>query len=153
MGRFIPWAFEGSRIIVVPNAGYLGNAFYDRSSKSLQFYRCGTQENKIYTCLSHDIVAHETGHAILDGIRPFYNEISSIQTSAFHEFLADLTSIISTLRFNEVRHQVALETGGDLDEAWFVGDLADRNSSYCLLCHMVRFLCCKRPDRSYWEIV
>jgi len=130
MGRFIPWAFEGNRIIVVPNAGYASNALYDRSSKSLQFYRFGYEPNEMYTCLSHDIVAHETGHAILDGIRPFYNEISSIQTSSFHEFLADITSIITALRFNEVRYEVVLQTGGNLDKVNFVGDLAEILGEY-----------------------
>jgi hypothetical protein len=125
MGRPIPWAFEGNRLIVVPNAGYAQNAFYDRSSKSLQFYRCGSTEKPVYTCLSHDIVAHETGHAILDGIRPFYNEISSIQTSAFHEFIADLTAIITALRLEDVRHVVADESDGDLSKDSVIGDLAE----------------------------
>jgi hypothetical protein len=125
MGRPIPWAFEGNRLIVVPNAGYAQNAFYDRSSKSLQFYRCGSTEKPVYTCLSHDIVTHETGHAILDGIRPFYNEISSIQTSAFHEFIADLTAIISALRLEDVRHVVADESDGDLSNDKVIGDLAE----------------------------
>jgi hypothetical protein len=125
MGRPIPWGFEGNRLIVVPNAGYAQNAFYDRSSKSLQFYRCGTTERPVYTCLSHDIVAHETGHAILDGIRPFYNEISSIQTSAFHEFIADLTAIITALRRDEIRHVVADRSNGDLSSDTIIADLAE----------------------------
>ena len=125
MGRAIPWAFEGNRLIVVPNAGYAQNAFYDRRSKSLQFYSFGPTEDPIYTCISHDIVAHETGHAILDGIRPYYNEISSIQTSAFHEFLADLTAILSALRNNDIRRVVADESQGDLLKETVIGDLAE----------------------------
>ena len=38
LGRRISWAFEGNRLIVVPHAGYGENAYYDRASKSLQFY-------------------------------------------------------------------------------------------------------------------
>ena len=38
LGRPIPWAFEGNRLILVPHAGYDENAYYDRHSKSLQFY-------------------------------------------------------------------------------------------------------------------
>ncbi len=38
LGRRIAWGFEGNRLIVVPHAGYGENAFYDRESKSLQFY-------------------------------------------------------------------------------------------------------------------
>ena len=125
LGRAIPWAFEGNRLIVVPHAGYCQNAFYDRHSKSLQFYYCGTEQEPVYTCLSHDIIAHETGHAILDGCRPYYNEISSLQTAAFHEFIADLTAILSALRDNHVRQVVAEVTGGDLKKDTAIKDLAE----------------------------
>jgi len=128
MGRAIPWGFGGNRLIVVPHAGYCQNAFYDRSSKALQFYYCGTADDPVYTCLSHDIVAHETGHAILDGIRPYYNEISSIQTSAFHEFVADLTAILTALRNTPVRHAVAEQAekaGGKLDASTVINYLAE----------------------------
>jgi hypothetical protein len=109
LGRSAPWAFEGNRLIVVPHAGTMANAFYDRRSKSIQFYYFGAGNQRVYTCLSHDIIAHETGHAILDGLRPGYIEDSSLQTSAFHEFVADLTAIMTSLLNNELRWQVAAE--------------------------------------------
>jgi hypothetical protein len=114
MGRPIPWGFDGNRLIVVPHAGITKNAFYNRRGKCLQFYYFISNDTPVYTCLSHDIVAHETGHAILDGIRPFYYETSSIETSAFHEFIADLTAILSALRNNNVRKAVAKISKGDL---------------------------------------
>jgi hypothetical protein len=125
MGRPIPCAFQGNRLIVVPAAGYGENAFYDRHSKSLQFLWCGTKQDPVYTCLSHDIVAHETGHAILDGIRPYYYENSSTQTAAFHEFVADLTAIVSAMHINKVRWAIAELTGGDLEQDTVVADLAE----------------------------
>lgn len=125
MGRPIPWGFKGNRLIVVPHAGLMKNAFYDRQSKSLQFYYFNDNGKPVYTCLSHDIVAHETGHAILDGIRPFYYEISSPQTAAFHEFLADLTAILSAFRNNNVRQAIAKITNGNLREDRVIGDLAE----------------------------
>ncbi|HSL84543.1 MAG TPA: hypothetical protein VLF66_17350, partial [Thermoanaerobaculia bacterium] len=103
LGRPVPWAFAGNRLILVPHAGYGENAYYDRASKSLQFYMFGDPDDPRYTCLSHDILAHETGHAILDGIRPYYHEHSSPQTTAFHEFVADLTAILSAFRNNGLR--------------------------------------------------
>lgn len=122
MGRPIPCAFQGNRLIVVPAAGYGENAFYDRYSKSLQFLWCGTKQEPVYTCLSHDIVAHETGHAVLDGIRPYYYENSSKETAAFHEFIADLTAIVSAMNLDKVRWHIAERTGGDLEqrEQWDV---------------------------------
>ncbi len=119
LGRPVPWAFEGNRLILVPHAGRGSNAFYDRHSKSLQFYAYGSPEDPHYTCLSHDIIAHETGHAVLDGIRPLYLEHSSQQTAAFHEFAADLTALLTALRNNVARTILAeqekelKEVGGD----------------------------------------
>jgi len=130
LGRSAPWAFEGNRIIVVPHAGYLANAFYDRSSKSIQFYYFDAQGKRVYTCLSHDIIAHETGHAILDGLRPYYLEDSSLQTTAFHEFVADLTAIMTSLLNNELRWEVGKQSGGDLSQDTIVSALAEEFGRY-----------------------
>jgi len=125
LGRHIPWAFEGNRLIVVPRAGYGENAFYDRSSKSLQFYYFGSDPDIVYTCLSTDIVNHEFGHAVLDGIRPLYNESSFVQTGAFHEFIGDLTAILLTLRNNDLRGHLAKATTGDIAKAESISSIAE----------------------------
>jgi hypothetical protein len=125
LGRTIPWAFEGNRLIVVPHAGYGENAYYDRDSKSLQFYYFGSDTDTVYTCLSSDIVHHEFGHAVLDGIRPLFNESSHPQTAAFHEFMGDLTAILLTLKNRTLRQQLAVATGGTFDKATTLSSLAE----------------------------
>ncbi|MGR9079532.1 serine protease (plasmid) [Rhizobium leguminosarum] len=116
LGRRISWAFQGNRLLVVPNAGYGANAYYDRKSHSLQFYYFDGQNGKrVRTCLSSDIVNHEFAHALLDGIRPHYLEAVSPQTAAFHEFLGDLTAILMSLRNAAVRQKLAETTGALLD--------------------------------------
>ncbi len=130
LGRSAPWAFEGNRLIVVPHAGYLANAFYSRGSKSLQFYYFGPAAKRVYTCLSHDIIAHETGHAILDGLRPLFFENSSVQTAAFHEFIADLTAIMISLLNNNLRWEVAKVTEGDLSKDTIIAALAEEFGHY-----------------------
>lgn len=125
LGRRIPWAFEGNRLIVVPRAGYGENAFYDRSSKSLQFYYFGSAPDIVYTCLSVDIVNHEFGHAVLDGIRPLYNEGSLVQTGAFHEFIGDLTAILLTLKNGDLRRHVAKAAEGDMAKAETISSIAE----------------------------
>ena len=115
LGRRISWAFEGNRLLVTPNAGYGANAYYDRESKSLQFYYFDDKDGqRIHTCLSSDIVNHEFGHALLDGIRPYYLEAVSPQTGAFHEFLGDLIAILMTLRNGSFRRALATRTEGHL---------------------------------------
>jgi len=125
LGRRIPWGFKGNRLIVVPRAGYGENAYYDRSTKSLQFYYFGSAPDFVYTCLSADIVNHEFGHAVLDGIRPLYNEGSLVQTGAFHEFVGDLTAILLTLHNGELRRYLADQTEGDITKADAIGSIAE----------------------------
>jgi len=79
-----------------------------------------------YTCLSHDIIAHETGHAILDGIRPRYNQLSSVQTGAFHEFIGDLTAILSALFNKDIRDFIVATTKGNLQDAKVLADIAEQ---------------------------
>ena len=125
LGRAVPWGFDGNRLLVVPHAGYGDNAFYDQESKSLQFYYFGDMDRPGYTCLSHDIIAHETGHAILDGIRPLYNQLSSVQTLAFHEFIGDLTAILLALFNKDIRQFVSQTTEGRLGEADVLANIAE----------------------------
>jgi hypothetical protein len=114
LGRRITWAFDGNRLIVLPHAGYGENAYYDRTSKSLQFYYFNGPNGTIYTCLSSDIVNHEFGHAVLDGLRPYYYESVTGEAAAFHEFLGDLTAILMAFRNNAFRERLLEEKKGDL---------------------------------------
>ena len=125
LGRTIPWAFEGNRLIVVPHAGYGENAYYDRKSKSLQFYYFGSDKDTVFTCLSVDIVNHEFGHAVLDGVRPLFNESSNPQTGGFHEFMGDLSAILLTLLNSTLRGQLADATGGKFEDATTLFSIAE----------------------------
>jgi len=126
LGRRILWGFEGSRLIVVPHAGLGENAYYDRKSKSLQFYYFDRGAERIYTCLSTDIINHEFGHAMLDGIRPHFIEAVAPETAAFHEFIGDLTAILIAFRNNAFRKQLIEETGGDLHKESTLSSLAEQ---------------------------
>jgi hypothetical protein len=124
LGRRISWAFEGNRLIVLPHAGYGENAYYDRASKSLQLYYFDGPNGRVYTCLSGDIVNHEFGHAVLDGLRPHYYESVTGEAAAFHEFLGDLTAILMAFRNNGFRRFVIRESKGDLDHDTLLAALA-----------------------------
>ncbi|MGD8624979.1 MAG: serine protease [Anaerolineae bacterium] len=130
LGRSAPWGFEGNRLIAVPHAGYKANAFYDRHKQALQFYYFDQEDRRVYTCLSHDIIAHETGHAILDGLRPLYFENRSLETAAFHEFVADLTAIMISLLNNSLRWEVAGVSEGDLSKDTIIAALAKEFGHY-----------------------
>jgi hypothetical protein len=125
LGRPIPWAFEGNRLILVPHAGYGQNAYYDRASKSLQFYYFDSGGATVFTCLSADIVHHEFGHAVLDGIRPLLNESAHPETAAFHEFMGDLTAILMTVRNHTLRRHLAEITEGRFERATTVSSIGE----------------------------
>ncbi len=124
LGRRIPWAFEGNRLLVVPHAGYGQNAYYDRQSKSLQFYYFERGGRRIQTCLSTDVIHHEFGHAVLDGVRPLLHESAAIETAAFHEFLGDLTAVLLALRNNAFRNKLVEKSKGDLAAAEHLSAIA-----------------------------
>ena len=126
LGRRIPFGFDGNRLIVVPHAGYGRNAFYDRKSKSLQFYYFDHDDKRVYTCLSTDIIHHEFGHAILDGIRPYFIKSTLVETAAFHEFVGDLTAILIILTNKTFRDRLAEKTDGRLSEAKILSSIADQ---------------------------
>lgn len=125
LGRRMLWGFEGSRLIVVPHAGLGENAYYDRNSKSLQFYYFDRDEERIYTCLSADIINHEFGHAVLDGIRPYYIEAVLPETAAFHEFIGDLTAILISFRNTPFRQRLIEETKGNLKKESTLSKIAE----------------------------
>jgi hypothetical protein len=118
LGRELSWAFDGPQLLVVPRAGEWANAYYERESGSLQFFFFPSTryDNKtVYTALSQDIVAHETGHAILDGIAPdLYNAITP-QALAMHEAIADLTALMMALRSRELSERLLGQTNGRID--------------------------------------
>lgn len=125
LGRRVPWAFEGNRLIVVPHAGYAENAYYDRASKSLQFYYLGDPKAPFYTCLSADIVHHEFGHAVLDGIRPLLHDSVTPQAGAFHEFVGDFTAILMALQNRALRQRIATTSKGEFGDATTLSSLAE----------------------------
>jgi hypothetical protein len=103
LGRPVPWASRLGRLLVLPHAGYQENAFYDRATGALHlFYFEGPDGAPVYTCLSHDIVAHELGHAVLDGLKSGYNEVSSPETAGFHEYFGDAIAMLASLNNREV---------------------------------------------------
>lgn len=105
LGRQVAWGFAepSHQIKVAPHAFADANAYYSRESESLNFgYFPDSRGKTIYTCLSHDIVVHETTHALLDGLRPRYLLPSSTDQAGFHEGFADIIALLSVFRCKEI---------------------------------------------------
>jgi hypothetical protein len=123
------------RLRIYPHAVREANAFYSPSKKALLFgyFPASVSDSRdhlpggtVFTCLSHDVVAHETTHALLDGLHPRFAEASNPDTLAFHEAFADLVALFQHFTYPEVlRHQIA-RTRGELDRQNLLGQLAQQ---------------------------
>lgn len=103
LGRRISWSSGGHQLHIAPHAFALANAFYSEPDRALMFgYFFGDNGEPVFTALSHDVVAHETTHAILDGLRSRYTEPSGPDQAAFHEGLSDIVAILSIFSLREV---------------------------------------------------
>jgi hypothetical protein len=99
LGRRLSWSFGSHQIQIAPHAFCDANAFYSDRAQGLFFGYFPSIDGKrdVYTCLSHEIVAHETTHALLDGLRERYTDPSSPQQAGFHEGFADIVALLSVL--------------------------------------------------------
>ena len=111
------------RLRIYPHGLRMANAYYSRNRGSLLFgYFPATDDRTsgqfpggmVFTCLSHDIVAHETTHALLDGFHEYFMEATNPDVLAFHEAFADIVALFQHFTFPDVlAHQIA-KTRGDL---------------------------------------
>ncbi len=103
LGRRISWGFPGHQINVGPHAFADANAFYSREDQALVFgYFKGLSGETVFSCLSHDVVAHETTHAILDGLRKRYTDPSSPDQAGFHEGFSDVVALLSVFSLKDI---------------------------------------------------
>jgi hypothetical protein len=123
------------RLRVYPHALREANAFYSPEKKALLFgyFPASAADpgrhlpgGMVFTCLSHDIIAHETTHALLDGMHRRFIEPSNPDVLAFHEAFADVVALFQHFSFPEVlRHQIG-KTRGDLQDQSLLGQLAQQ---------------------------
>lgn len=123
------------RLRIYPHGMRDANAYYSPAKKALLFgYFPASSEHPgiqfpggtVFTCLSHDIIAHETTHALLDGMHGGFLEPTNPDVFAFHEAFADIVALFQHFSFPEVlQHQIA-KTRGDLASQSLLGELAQQ---------------------------
>lgn len=134
LGRRVQWSprmKDGSRddsqfvqqLRIHPHALRERNAYYHPGKKALlfgYFPAAPADPGELYsggatfTCLSHDIIAHETTHAILDGIYRNFNNPTNPDQLAFHEAFADIVALLQHFTINSVLEAQIRRTRGNL---------------------------------------
>lgn len=128
LGRDIEFDFVGTEghrkeLRIFPHAMYEPNAYYSRELGALLFGYFRASEDDagsglpggiVFTCLSHDIVAHETTHAIIDTLRDSFMEPTNPDVLAFHEAFADIVALFQHFRFENVVRDTLQRSGGVL---------------------------------------
>lgn len=99
------------RLRIYPHALREANAYYSPNKVALLFgyfdsinVNDGTMlpGGRVFTCLSHDIIAHETTHALLDGMHRRFLLPSNRDVLAFHEGFADCVAMLQHFTFPQI---------------------------------------------------
>ncbi len=122
------------RLRIYPHALRDRNAYYSPQKKALLFgYFPVTKKDAhntpgtlVFTCLSHDIIAHEVTHALLDGVHPRFSEATNLDVHAFHEAFADIVALFQHFSYPTVLESQIRRTGGDLATENLLGQLAQQ---------------------------
>ncbi|HEU4883742.1 MAG TPA: hypothetical protein VFT45_15900 [Longimicrobium sp.] len=122
------------RLRVYPHALRDRNAFYSQEKKALLFGyfpvnvkdASNTPGTLVFTCLSHDIIAHETTHALLDGVHPRFDEPVNPDVLAFHEAFADIVALFQHFAYPGVLRDQIARTRGNLASDNLLGQLAQQ---------------------------
>ena len=134
LGRRVHWrraskrpvAGQPNRLYLFPHAMVDRNAFYSPEAHGILFgyFRADAEADgnllpgqTVFTCLSHDIIAHEVTHAIIDGIRSHFTEATNIDVAAFHEAFADLAALFRHFSHREALLDALQRSGGRLYSA------------------------------------
>jgi len=121
------------KLRIYPHALRDANAYYDPDKRALLFgYFTAADQAQganypgglVFTCLSPDIVAHETTHAILDSLHHRYIEDTNPDVAAFHEGFADIVALLQRFTFSELVEHQLFTSDGRMDRYNVLGELA-----------------------------
>jgi subtilisin family serine protease len=109
------------RLRLYPHALREQNAYYSPQKRAILFgyFLAGEGDpgaeypgGVVFTCLAHDIVAHEMTHAILDGMHVRFTEPTNPDVFAFHEAFADIVALLQRFTYTELlRDQIGKVRG------------------------------------------
>lgn len=136
LGRQIGWPFgkgqDETRLRIRPFASQCANAWYDPDEGILSFgYFNASKEvegrtlpcGRVFTSLSHDIVAHEMSHAMLDALRANFALPTSNDMTGFHEGFADLVALFQHFQYTDALRADIAKCRGELRLSSYVKNI------------------------------
>lgn len=121
------------KLKLIPHAFYGANAFFDRRLNAVlfgYFQASATQPGAnlpgqmVFTCLSHDIIAHEVSHAIIHRLRPYFIEPTNPDVLAFHEAFSDLVALFQRYTYRDILREQIRTSSARLRSVELLTDLA-----------------------------
>jgi len=116
LGKSIHWSWwengKGDPLLIKIRNNDI-NARFIKEQKCIELDYYGPYKNWTYNCRSVDLIAHETGHAILDSILPNLNNGRS-ETRGIGEAFCDLTAMFWILSQKHLCEYVIHKTKGNL---------------------------------------
>jgi hypothetical protein len=136
LGRPISFR-QGSRrpkLRLFPHAFYGANAFFDPDCNAIFFgyFRASGSPGPnlpgqmVFTCLSHDVVAHEVTHAIVHRLRRYFLEPTNVDVLAFHEAFADIVVLFQRFSYRDILREHIQASRGRLQGESMLVDLAQQ---------------------------
>lgn len=128
LGRPATWAFGGA-LTVNTHAGRGKTAFYRRWDGSINFFEWNSSSlgKRVTTAQAADVIAHEIGHAIWDGVRPRAGY--SNEAGAFHEAFGDCSALLHALQHRSNLEKALEQNGGDLRQPSLLSRMAEEFGS------------------------
>lgn len=124
LGAEARFSFRGP-LKVIPHKGEGKTAYFSRWDQSINFFEWDSPSlgKRVTTAQSADVIAHEIGHAVWDGLRPLAGY--SNEAGAFHEAFGDCTALLHSLQIDSNISKALAENGGDLRKPSLISRMAE----------------------------
>lgn len=124
LGKAVRWSFSGP-LSVVPHKGTGKTAYFNGREGSINFFEWQSPSlgKRVSTSQSADVIAHEIGHAVWDGLRPRAGY--SNEAGAFHEAFGDCSALLHSLQQDSNLVKALEQNGGDLRKPSLLSRMAE----------------------------
>lgn len=164
LGRRLEFRQKNKSVVplrILPHAFHGANAFFDPELVAVLFgyFRADSKDpgenlpgQNVFSCLSHDIIAHEVTHALVHRLRSHYLEPSNEDVRAFHEGFSDIVALFQHFSYSQILADQIQSTKANIGAPGPLADLA-RQFGYALGSGRALRSALDKPDRKLYDSV